>query len=79
MSLGVLISEGVKYSLLMELGPEDVPLLERCPLSLSHRYEWVFEQEKDNFAEYKGHVRCGRELFITFQFTADWRYHYTHK
>ena len=42
-------------------------------------YDWVFEQDKDNFQEYKGHIRKGRELFITFQFAADWRYHYIHK
>jgi hypothetical protein len=41
-------------------------------------YEWAFEQEKDNFSEYKGHVKCGKEIFITFQFSANWKYHYTH-
>lgn len=43
-------------------------------LTNSHRYEWVFEQTPEDFF-YKGHVKKGREMFVTFNFSPDRRYH----
>ena len=38
--------------------------------SPSCRYEWMFEQNKDNFT-YLGHIRRGQEMFVTFEFGPD--------
>ena len=42
--------------------------------TINFRYEWMFEQNKDNFS-YLGHIRRGREMFVTFEFKPDKSFH----
>ena len=39
-----------------------------------HRYEWAFEQDEINLS-YRGHIRKGREIFVTFEFAPDKSFH----
>lgn len=39
-----------------------------------HRYEWAFEQDEISLS-YRGHIRKGREIFVTFEFAPDKSFH----
>lgn len=40
----------------------------------SIRYDWTFEQNPDDFT-YIGHIKKGKEIFVTFQFAPSTTYH----
>ncbi len=41
---------------------------------LWNRFDWFFQQKKDDYT-YLGHIKKGKEIFVTFEFAPSNIYH----